>query len=307
MSKLPIGGLEAFLAVAKHGSVRQAARELGVQSPAVSYQLKSLEAKIGTNLLIRTTRSVRLTDAGRALLQRAQPAAAELTNALEDARATGNARRGTLRLTLPFVAYEQTIARHLAAFQKIYPEIELELSFNEAFVDIVKEEFHAGMRLGDLIAQDMIAVRLGPPQKQVIFGAPSYFDEHGRPQSPIDLLQHNCIHYRYIASQQIAEWQLKEGGATTTIDVTGNLTVNSTNALIISARMGLGIGWLFRSGVEAELSTGALESVLDAFAIERPAYYLYFPKANARLEVLRVFIDFMKQQSAYQAAITSPA
>ena len=297
MEKLPVGALEVFLAIAGQGSLRGAAAALGVQAPAVSYQLKALEDRVGAPLFLRTTRSIRLTDAGRALLARAQPAMTELTEALEDARASGRARKGLVRITLPYLAYELTIARKLAAFQSRFPEIEIELSFNEAFVDIISEGFHAGVRLGDHIREDMIAVRLTPPLKEVFFAAPSYFRKHGRPERPDCLLRHNCIRYRYIASKRIAEWQFQGTEGVTTIDVKGNLIVNSTNALVTAVRDGLGIAWLFRLCVEEDLRSGRLESVLESHAVERPGYFLYFPKANARIEVLRVFIDFMKERS----------
>lgn len=298
MSKIPIGGLEVFLAIAKHGSLRRAADALGVQPPAISYQLKALEDRIGTALLIRTTRSVQFTDAGRALMTRAQPAMAELGEAVEQARVAGVVRKGTVRLTLPYVAYQLTIVRRLAEFQARFPEIELELSFNEAFVDIAAGGFHAGVRLGDHIHQDMIALRLSPPLRQVFFASPGYLDRHGRPERPEDLLGHNCIRYRYIASGRIAEWQFLGPEGVTTIDVTGRLTVNSTTALINSARDGLGIGWLFQPSVEKDIQAQRLESILDSYAIERPGYFLYYPKANARIEVVRVFIDFFRQPSS---------
>ena len=297
MDRLPVNGLEVFLAIAEHGSLRRAADVLGVRPPAVSYQLKALEDQIGVAVFTRTTRSVRLTDAGRALLQRARPAMSELGEALEDARVSGRARKGTVRLTLPYVAYQLTIAKKLATFRNRYPEVELEISFDEAFVDPVMEGFHAGVRMGDHIHEDMIAVRLSPPLKEVFFAAPSYFEKHGRPETPEDLLRHNCIRYRYIASKRIAEWQFHGAEGLTTVDVKGSLIVNSTNAVVGSARDGLGIGWLFGPNVEGDLRSGTLESVLDGYAIERPGFFLYYPRANARIAVLRVFIDFMKDQS----------
>ena len=296
MSEVPFGGFVVFLAVAEHGSLRRAANALGVQPPAVSYQLKALEERIGTALFIRTTRSIQLTDAGRSLLARTQPAMAELGEAFEDARASGIIRRGTVKLTLPYIAYELTIAKKLPAFQSQFPEIELELSFNEAFEDIASEGFHAGVRLGEHIRDDMIVVRLSPPLKEVVFAAPSYFERRGVPKHPKELLQHNCIRYRYIASKRFAEWQFHDAEGLTTIDVRGSLIVNSTTALISAARAGLGIGWLFRPNVEDDLKAGTLKSVLDRYSIERPGYYLYYPKANARIEILRVFIDFMGEQ-----------
>ena len=294
MRDLPFSGLQVFLAVAEHGSLRKAADVLGVQPPAVSYRLKSLEGRIGASLFVRTTRSVTLTDAGRALLARARPAITELGDAIEDARASGVVRKGAVRITLPYVAYELAIADKLRAFQDLYPDIELEMSFDEAFVDVVAEGFHAGVRLGHLVREDMIAVRLSPPIREVVFGAPSYFDRCGRPQRPEDLLAHNCIRYRYIASRRFAEWQFSGPDGVTTIDAKGTLIVDSTNALVSAVRAGAGIGWLFRPGLEEDFRSGRLESVLDRYSIERPGYFLYYPRANARIEAFRVFVEFMR-------------
>ncbi len=294
MSKLPIGGIEVFLAVARHGNLKRASEALGVRAPAISYQLKALEDRLGTTLFLRTTRSVQLTDAGRALLSRAQPAVTQLEEAVEEARASSKVRKGAVKITLPYFAYELTIAKKLSAFQEAYPEIELELSFNEAFEDIAAEGFHAGVRSGGHIREDMIAVRLTPPLKQAFFASPDYFDKHGRPERPEDLLQHNCIRYRFIASKRIAEWEFNGPDGVTTVDVKGRLIVNSTSALLSASRDGLGIGWLFRPNVEDDIANGRLESVLDTFAVQDPGHFLYYPKANGKIEVLRAFIDFMK-------------
>ena len=133
--------------------------------------------------------------------------------------------------------------------------------------------------------------------KQVYFAAPSYLDRHTRPERPEDLLSHNCIRYRYIASKRVAEWQFDGPDGISSVDVNGNLVVNSTNAVVSAARDGIGIGWLFRPSIEHDLQAGRLESVLDHYAINTPGYFLYYPKSNARIEVLRVFIDFMKLRS----------
>lgn len=294
MTKLPVNGLQVFLAVAEQGSLRRAAAALGVQPPAVSYQLRAFEEQIGVAVFARTTRSIRLTDAGRALLKRARPAVAELDLALEEARGIGKARRGTIKITLPYVAYELAVAPRLAAFQNEYPEVELELSLNEAFVDIVAEGFHAGVRMGDHIQEDMFAVRLTPPLREVHFAAPAYFAKHGRPRQPQDLLRHNCIRYRYIGSNRIAEWQFRSAKGIVSVDVKGSLVVNSTSALVRAAQDGLGIGWLFRANIADDLKSGDLESVLDRHVLERPGFFLYYPRENSRLEILRIFVDFMK-------------
>jgi DNA-binding transcriptional LysR family regulator len=298
MTKLPMSGLEVFLAVAEHRSLRGAAAALEVQPPAISYGLKRLEEQIGVTLFMRTTRSVQLTDAGRALLQRVRPALSEVGDALEQARGMGRIRKGTIRITLPYFAYELAVAPRLVAFGKTYPDVELELSFSEAFVDLVADGFHAGIRMGDHIQEDMIAVRLTPPLKVAYFASPDYLKRHGRPRQPQDLLRHNCIRYRYIATRRIAEWQFVGDGGIVAVDVKGSLTVNSTNALIHAAREGLGIGWLFRPSVAGDLRSGRLVSLLDDFAVERPGLFLYYPRAYASLEILRVFIDFLKLRRA---------
>jgi len=260
----------------------------------VSYQLKALEDWTGATLFLRTTRSLALTDAGRTLLARARPALSELESAVDDARDAGGSDKGTVRVTLPFSAHAVTLAPGLAAFARAHPGIELELSFDEAFVDIAAAGFHAGVRMGDLIGEDMIAVRLSPPIRQVVFAAPSYLEDRGKPQKPADLLNHECINYRYIASRRLAEWQFQAANGVVTVDARGHLVVNSTTALIRAACDGVGLGWLFRPDVEPELAGGRLEAVLDDYAIERPGYFLYFPRAHARIPAVRAFIDFFR-------------
>jgi DNA-binding transcriptional LysR family regulator len=294
MDRLPLSGLETFQAIAEHGTLRRAAAALGVHPPAISHRLKSLEERLGVTLFSRTTRSVRLTDAGRALLGRTTQALRDLGDALEEARTIGSTRKGTLRITLPYVAFELAIAPRLAAFQGAYPDIELDLSFDEAFVDVVAQGLHAGVRMGDHIQEDMVAVRLTPPFKEAFFAAPSYLARRGRPRSPSDLLHHTCIRYRFIGARRIADWHFQGDRGPVSVAVRGGLIVNSTQAVVRAARAGLGIGWLYRPNVEGDLASGTLESVLDGAVLERPGFFLYFPRAHHRLEILRIFIAFMK-------------
>lgn len=289
-----LSGLSVLAAVVRHGSLTRAAAALGVRPPAISYQLKVLEADIGTPLLTRTTRSLSLTDAGRALLERAGPALAELDRALSEARDQGGAARGTIRLTLPYIAYDMTFAPKLREFRRLHPEITLDLSFSEAFVDVVAEGFHGGIRLGENIGADMVAVRLCPPFREVVFAAPAYLEARGRPKLPGDLLAHDCIRYRYITSGRFADWRFRMDGQVTTVEVGGNLIVNSTAALVRSACLGNGLGWLFRPAVAGELARGELESVLDDHTVEHPGYYLYFPRSSGRIAAFRTFVEFMR-------------
>lgn len=294
MIDLPVRGLQTFLAVAEHGSLRAAAAALGVHPPAVSHQLKAFEEQVGVTVFARTTRSVKLTDAGRLLLQRAQPAMAELGDALEEARGIGRATKGVIRVTVAYAAYQLALVDRLAAFNEAYPDVQLELSFNESFVDIVSEGFHAGVRMGHLIHDTMVAVRLTPPLKEVYFAATSYLERHGRPAEPRDLLHHNCIRYRYIGSKQFAAWQFQGPEGVYAVEVTGNLIVDSTTSQIEAAKKGLGLSWLFQGNITEELASGALESVLDDHVVERPGFFLYFPRESTRLRMFRLFVDYLK-------------
>lgn len=287
-------GLEVFLEIARCGSLRAAARSLGIGPPAVSHQLKTLENKLGVDLFVRTTRSVELTEAGQTLLKRAGPAFSDLTDALEDVRGIGGSEKGTLRLTLPWSAYKIVIEPALSDFRIAYPEIRLDMSFNEALVDVVGEGFHAGIRLGDRLSPGMVAVRLTPSLKAAYSAAPVYLDAYGRPEKPEDLVGHQCIRYKFISTGRLAEWLFSESGRTFGVEPGADLVFDNFQAVVNAARGGHGIGWSLRAVVEGELASGALESILDPYVIEHPPFYLYYPDQNRRLELLRLFIAFFR-------------
>ena len=293
MTRLPISGVEVFLAIVREGSLRAAARSLGVGAPAVSHQLKALERRIGVNLLVRTTRSLELTDAGRTLLAGAAPAFEEIIDAIEGSRRIGGSNSGTLRLTLARSAYKMIIAPLLAEFQARYPEVCLELSINEGLVDIVKDGFHAGFRLGDRLTTDMVAVRLTGPLTPCYSAAPSYLAAYGRPEHPRDLLAHKCVRYKFVTAKRIWDWQFTEDGQVKTVDPPTRLVFDSMQSVMLAVRDGHGIGWSLRAVIEDDLQSGALETVLDSYVTTLPPFYLYYPEQNRRLELLRLFIDFL--------------
>ena len=293
MSTQPFNGIEIFLAIVRLGSLRSAARSLGMGAPAVSYRLKALDRELGVNLLVRTTRSIELTDAGRALVNRAGPAFAQIDEAVAEAREAGRAKTGTLRLTLPWSAYRIAIEPVLAEFQAQYPDVRLELSFDEALVDIVGNGFHAGIRLGDRLADGMVATRLTPPLRAALSAAPAYLERHGRPDHPRDLLAHKCIRYKFISANRIADWQFREDGQTFTVDPAASLVFDSFQSVVQAAREGHGIGWSLRAVIEPDLSDGTLQTVLDPYALEHPPFFLYYPEHNRNLDLLRLFIDFL--------------
>jgi len=293
MQRLPIHGLDVFLKIAREGSLRAAARSLGLGASGVSHQLKRLEEEIGVALFARTTRSIELTPAGRALLDGAGPGMAEIAAAIEAARGVGRARSGTIRLTVPWSAYKIAIAPTIGAFQRAYPGVRLDLSFEEAFVDVVREGFDAGIRLGDQLAPGMVAVRLTPPLKGAFTASPAYLDAHGRPRHPRELLEHRCIRYRFISTNRIADWQFRDGGQLITVDPPAPLVFDSFQSVVQAACDGHGIGWSLRAVVADELAAGVLESVLDPYVIEHPPFFLYYPEQNRRAELLRLLIDFL--------------
>ncbi len=288
-----ISDIEVFLAIVREGSLRAAATSLGVGASAVSHRLKALEQAMGIDLFVRTTRSIELTDAGRVLLQGAAPAVSQMIEAIEEARETGNTRKGLLRLTLPWSAYKIALAPVLSEFQSLYPDVRLDISFDEALVDVVRGGFHAGIRLGDRLANGMVAIRLTPPLRAAYSANSSYLDKHGRPMHPRDLLGHKCIRYRFISANQIADWQFREGEQTICIDPPTTLVFDSFQSVVQAASAGHGIGWSLHGVIEGELAAGVLETVLDPFTIEHPPFYLYYPEQNKRLELLRLLIDFL--------------
>ncbi|MCG8358001.1 MAG: LysR family transcriptional regulator, partial [Kiloniellales bacterium] len=274
-----------FLAIVRAGSLRAAARSLGVGAPAVSHRLKALERNIGVDLLVRTTRSIELTDAGRRLLAGAGPAFEEIVDAIDGTRAIGKSNSGTLRLTLPRSAYKMLIAPALADFQARYPDVCLDLSINEGLVDIVKDGFHAGFRLGDRLTKDMVAVRLTGPLTPCYSAAPSYLASFGRPEHPRDLLNHRCVRYRFVTARRIWDWQFVEDGQVKTVDPPTRLVFDSMQSVMQAVRDGHGIGWSLRAVIEDHLESGALETVLDPYVTSLPPYYLYYPEQNRRLEL----------------------
>ena len=293
MSRSPLNGIEVFLAIVREGSLRAAARALGVGAPAVSHQLKALETRMGVDLMVRTTRSMELTDAGRALLAGAGPAFEEIIDAIEGSRAIGKSTTGTLRLTLHRGAYLVVIAPVLGAFQERYPDVCLDLSINEQLVDVVKEGFHAGIRAGDMLATDMVAVRLTGPLTPCFMAAPSYLEKNGWPAHPRDLLMHKCIRHKYVTAKRVGDWHFVEDGQTKTVDPPTTLIFDNMQSVAQAVRDGHGIGWALRTVVEEDLSSGKLVSILDGYVRQLPPFYLYYPEQHRRLELLRLFIDFL--------------
>ena len=290
-----LDGVEAALAVAQHRSFRRAAAELGVTPSAISQAVRALEARVGAALFIRTTRSVGLTEAGERFLSRAKPAFEELVAASAVARDLGQRPSGLLRLSVPRAAVPILLEPLIASFCRAYPEVEVEIAAREDLIDIAAEGFDAGIRFGQLIAADMVAVRLTPPFRLMIVGSPAYLARAGRPARPDDLRQHACLRFRR-SNGALALWQLNDNSRSLEVAVTGPLIAHDYATMMAAALDDLGLTQLPEPMVREHLAAGRLVSVLEAYAPTAPGMFLYHPGKRQVLPKLRAFIDHVKSR-----------
>lgn len=291
--------LRAFHAIARHGSFTRAAAELEVTASALSQTLRQLEQRLGVRLLQRTTRKVGLTEAGRQFLERISPALAEIDGAVEALRQHGDRPAGLLRITAPRSLIDQLIAPVLAPFLLAYPDVKLDLVADNALTDLVAEGIDAGIRLGERLARDVVAIPLGGPLRSVVAGSPAYFARHGRPRHPRDLQQHVCARFRYATSGAIYRWEFahKSGpqrGRWFELDVDGPLTTNEPAPALRAAIDGLLLVHMVEPMVREAIAAGRLETVLDDWLPPYEGFYLYYPSRLQMPPKLRVFIDFLR-------------
>jgi DNA-binding transcriptional LysR family regulator len=292
-----LDGLEAFLSVAEHRNFRRAAAALGVTPSAISQAVRTLEARLGAALFVRTTRSVGLTEAGERFLARAKPAFEELVAASEVARDLGQRPAGLLRLSVPRAVVPILLEPLIASFCQAYPEIELEIAANEELIDLAAEKFDAGIRLGQFVAPDMVAVRLTPPLPLAVVGSPDYLRRRKRPERIDDLRDHACLRMRR-SNGAIAPWPFIRGNKTIEAIVSGPLIAHDYVTLVGAAIRGLGLAQVPSPLAKAALADGRLQSVLTSFAVTTPGVFLYYPSRRQTLPKLRAFIDHVKHRSA---------
>lgn len=296
-AELPLAAVVTFECVARHLRFARAAEELRVTPTAVSKTVAQLEAQLGVRLLNRTTRSVSLTEAGSRLLDSAGPALAALTRGIEDARSTANVAAGPLRISTSYVAYSMLFEPHLRGFLASHPHVTPEFSIDSAPADLVESGFDVGVRPGQAVKQDMVAVPLGPVQKLVVVGAPSYLARSGRPKQPQELLNHDCIRQRFSRGSRFLEWTLRAGKSRITLDVQGKLVLDDMRSVLGAAREGNGLAYLFEQFAAHELASGALERVLPSHDLIREAFFLYYPSRRQLPLKLRVFVDWFRQRN----------
>lgn len=292
-----LDGVEAFLSVAQHRSFRRAAAELGVTPSAISQAVRALEARVGAALFIRTTRSVGLTEAGERFLARARPAFEELVAASGAARELGQRPAGLLRLTVPRSVVPILLEPLIASFCQAYPEIEVELAASEELVDLAAGGFDAGIRMGQFITPDMIAVRLTRPLPLIVVGSPAYLARAGRPEHPNDLRAHACLRLRR-SNGALASWLLTDNGRSVEIAVSGPFIANDFPTMLGAAIEGVGLAQVPAPLATGAITAGRLVRVLEQFSQMTPGVFLYYPGHRQIMPKLRAFIDHVKSRPA---------
>ncbi len=291
-----LDGVEAFLKVAQHRNFRRAAAELGVTPSAIGQAVRALEERLGAALFTRTTRSVGLTEAGERFLARAKPAFEELVSASTAARELGKRPTGLLRLSAPPAVVPILLDPLLESFHQAYPEIEVEISASAELVDLAAKGFDAGIRMGQFIDADMVAVPLSPPFRFIVVGSPAYFAHRDPPTKLDDLRQHACVRMRR-SNGALATWSLIDGNSSIEIAVSGPLIAGDFPTMLGAAVEGVGLAQVPEPIAVGLIGAGKLLQVLEPFAPTVPGVFLYYPSRRQILPKLRAFIDHVKSRA----------
>ncbi len=290
--------LRAFLAVAEALSFSRAAGVLGVSASALSQMVRGLEERVGARLLHRTTRNVSLTEAGQALFDRAHPMLEELTEAFAAVRQSGGRLAGTARIHAFRLAAELFLTPILPTFTAAHPDIVLDIAYDDTVVDLVADGFDIGIRLGEVIARDMVAVRLGPDLRQVAIASPTYLAEHGCPVTPDDLLDHRCIRWRWPGHRSPYKWEFHNDGRTFEVAVKGSLIVDSIPAAIRAAADGVGIAFAAEQAIAAYSPQNSVKTLLESWTAPFPGFHLCYPSNRHIAPAVRCIIDAIRAYSS---------
>jgi DNA-binding transcriptional LysR family regulator len=297
MSDLPLADLEAFASVAAQRSYRGAAALRGVSASSLSEAVRRLEAKLGTRLLNRTTRSVTPTDAGRRLLDRLSPMLADLAGALDEVKSSDTAPAGRLRINMPTIVARLFMPDIVVPFLNAHPGIIMEIAAHDTFIDVFAAGFDAGVRYDESLDLDMIAIPLGPrTQRFCAAASPDYLARSGAPAHPSDLMSHNCIRHRF-ESGRLSNWEFERDGEVIRVNPPQALVANTMELELAAARGGLGIVATFEDFVRPYLESGELVEILHAWQQPFSGPFLYYPSRRHMPAPLRVFVDFLKQRA----------
>ncbi|CDM57105.1 MULTISPECIES: LysR family transcriptional regulator [Rhizobium] len=297
MKRVRSTDLAIFLAIANHRSFRKASVELGVTASALSHALRAIEERLEVRLVNRTTRGVALTEAGERLFDRIRPAFLDIDAALEDLNSFRGQPYGKLRINAARASTRLVLLPIVSRFLKAYPSVEVEIVIDDALVDMVSSGFDAGVRFGESVAADMIAVPIGPRHRFAVVAAPSYFENRGKPVTPHDLRDHECIRYRFAAGA-FYRWEFERGGIELEIEVAGSLTLGDQDIILDAVLHGCGLGYLFEEQVQRAVADGRLIPVLEDWCPFYPGFFLYYPSRRQLPTALRAFVDFVKVDRA---------
>ena len=294
MPRENLNDLLAFLAVARERSFTGAAAKLGVSQSALSHTIRGLEERLGLRLLTRTTRSVSSTEAGERLLQTVGPRFEEIEAALTGLTALREKPAGTIRITTTEYAADAVLWPKLPNLLREYPDIKVEIISEQGLTDIVAERYDAGVRLGEQVAKDMIAVRIGPDERMAVVGAPSYFAKRSPPQSPRELLSHNCINLRLPTRGGLYAWEFEKGKRKLNVRVDGQLTFNGTTQMLTAALAGFGLAYVPEELARPHVAKGLLKRVLEEWCPPFAGYHLYYPSGRQLSPAFAVVVEALR-------------
>ncbi len=294
MQRGNLDDLLAFMAVAREGSFTKAAAKLGVSQSALSYTIKELEARLNLRLLTRTTRSVSPTEAGERLLRNVGPRLEEIETELEALGELREKPAGTIRITTLEFAADSILVPKLAKLLRAYPDIKVEIVIDYGLTDIVALRYDAGVRNGEQVAKDMIAVRIGPDARMAVVGAPSYFKGRAEPKKPQDLIGHNCINLRLPTHGGLYAWEFEKGNRELKVRVEGQFTFNSTGPMLNAALAGLGLAYVPEGLVQPHIAKGRLTRVLADWCPPYPGYHLYYPSRRQPSAAFALVVDTLR-------------
>jgi DNA-binding transcriptional LysR family regulator len=294
MRREDLGDLAAFLAVAEEKSFTRAAARLGTSQSALSHTIRRLEARLGLRLLTRTTRSVASTEAGERLMETLAPALSDIDGRLAALTALREKPAGSVRITSSEHAAKTVLWPRLARLLPHYPDIKVEIALDPGFVDIVAERYDAGVRLGEAVGRDMIAVPIGPEKRMVVAGSPAYLARMPRPKTPRDLTQHNCINLRMRSSGRLYAWEFEKAGRPVNVRVDGQLTFDSVYMCVQAARAGLGLIFVPEDCVEEDAAQGRLVKLLLDWSQPFAGYHLYYPSRRQQSPAFALLVEALR-------------
>ena len=294
MQRRGLDDLRAFVAVGRERSFTKAAAKLSVSQAALSQTIKVLEERLGVRLLSRTTRSVSPTEAGQRLLQHIGPRFDEIESEVAAVRELRQKPVGTIRITATENATETILVPKLAPLLREYPDIKVEIIIDYGLTDIVAQQYDAGVRSGEQVAKDMIAVRIGPDMRMAVVGAPSYFKKRAAPKSPHDLMQHICINLRLPLHGGVYAWEFERGGRELKVRVEGQLTSNATGQILYAALAGSGLAYIPESMAQPHLAKGRLRRVLDDWCLPYSGYHVFYPSRRQSSAAFALVLDTLR-------------